>query len=341
MPYIQNGLLLRSDSPMCGGVIMMQPVQMSTAGLTLLWQTGALIGRFQDRMKRYGLKMGMTELLIRQMDYITTRQVRLKMRHSGKPQWGIEHMKKIIAILFLLAITGRAAATDNICAVGFASNKEVSVNIYDATAQSELLAYTSTGVAEYATGYGLSTYCYEGATVPTVCNKLILNWHDDSTPVAIASETKIWDCAAAASSLTPAEIWAYINRSLTSPAYVLPVMQGSIYNPVATPNKEVPVFRGDTPRIIFALFDSADKPADYTGWTPSFGAKAAPKDTAYAIAVKTATWTNAAKGQGYFELTATETAVSRSLFGELELVNGAQHLTAMKFTLKIMDDIVK
>lgn len=115
----------------------------------------------------------------------------------------------------------------------------------------------------------------------------------------------------------------------------LPALQGQVYTAVATQSKDVSIVRGDTPRITF------DLGADYTGWTPRFGAKASPVDTSYVIAVKNATWTDASKGQGYVDLTATDTAASGKLFGEIELVNGTQHLTAIKFNLKIVEDVIK
>ncbi|MRR15696.1 MAG: hypothetical protein EG826_04480 [Deltaproteobacteria bacterium] len=117
--------------------------------------------------------------------------------------------------------------------------------------------------------------------------------------------------------------------------YVLPVMQGVVYTATAVKNREVVIVQGDTPRIIF------DLGADYTGWTPYFGAKAALGDTAYAIAPKAGAWSDAAEGAGYIDLTAIDTAIRGRYPAEIELRNGTQRLTAMKFTLKIIDAVIK
>lgn len=115
---------------------------------------------------------------------------------------------------------------------------------------------------------------------------------------------------------------------------VLPAIQGQAYTAVALQSKEVTIVRGDTPRIVF------DLGADYTGWSPKFGAKASAADTAYVIAVKDGAWTAEATGVGYIDLTAAETATAGRLYAELELRNGASRLTAVKFTLKIVEDII-
>jgi hypothetical protein len=95
------------------------------------------------------------------------------------------------------------------------------------------------------------------------------------------------------------------------------------------------IVQGDTPRIIF------DFGADYSGWTPSFGTKAALADTEYAINPKACTWIDDTTGKGYVDLSAAETAIRGKYFAEIELRNGTQRLTAMKFTLKIIDEVIK
>lgn len=115
----------------------------------------------------------------------------------------------------------------------------------------------------------------------------------------------------------------------------LPAMQGQIYTAVAVQSKEVIIIRGDTPRITFDLNH------DYTGWTVKFGAKSKPDDTTYVIDVKDGVWTSAANGEGYVDLTAAETAEAQKLYAELELRNGDQRLTAIKFILKIIEDVIK
>lgn len=131
-----------------------------------------------------------------------------------------------------------------------------------------------------------------------------------------------------------ADIWSAVTRTLTGSSVVLPVMQGAVYEATAMQSREVRIVRGDTPRITF------DLGADYTGWTIKFGAKANLSDTTYAIAVKDGTWTDASKGQGYVDLTSVETANAGVLIGELELRNGDQRLTAIRFKIVILEDVI-
>jgi len=116
---------------------------------------------------------------------------------------------------------------------------------------------------------------------------------------------------------------------------ILPVMEGAVYSALAVQDKEVNIVRGDTPTIFFDLH------GNYTGWTAKFGAKVKPKDTGYIIPVKNCTWTDASVGQGYFELTSTETANEAKLAGEIELTKDTKHLTAMRFILRIIEDVIK
>lgn len=132
-----------------------------------------------------------------------------------------------------------------------------------------------------------------------------------------------------------AAVWAAASRTLTTPGVVLPVMQGAVYMATAQQGVEVVIVQGDTPRMTFDFGD------DYTGWVPYFGAKAALADTDYAIDPKAATWSDDALGQGYVDLTALETAFTGKYFSEIELRNGDQRLTAMKFKLKIIDAVIK
>ena len=115
---------------------------------------------------------------------------------------------------------------------------------------------------------------------------------------------------------------------------VLPVMQGSVYTATALQGREVVIVRGDTPQITF------DLGADYTGWTPRFGAKAALGNTDYIIDPKDGSWSDASKGQGYVALTALETATTGRFFAEIEIRKDAQRLTAMKFYLKIVEGVI-
>ena len=116
---------------------------------------------------------------------------------------------------------------------------------------------------------------------------------------------------------------------------VLPVMQGQVYTATAIQDREVIIVQGDTPRITF------DLGANYAGWTPRFAAKDSLTDDSYFIAPKECTWTTATGGMGYVELTASETALRGKYHAEIELSQGAQRLTAMRFTLKIIAAIIK
>jgi hypothetical protein len=132
-----------------------------------------------------------------------------------------------------------------------------------------------------------------------------------------------------------AAVWAYASRTITSAPVILPVIQGQVYTATAIQGAEVVIVQGDTPTITFDFDD------DYTGWTPYFGAKAALADTVYAIDPKAGTWIDDALGQGTVVLTAAETATVGKYYAEIELRNGTQCLTAMKFTLKIIGEVIK
>jgi hypothetical protein len=116
---------------------------------------------------------------------------------------------------------------------------------------------------------------------------------------------------------------------------IFPVMQGQVYTATAVQKRTVEIIRGDTPTISFNLG------ADYTGWTPYFGAKSALADTTYAINPKSGSWVNAALGTGTVELTATETATAGQYYAEIELRRGESKLTAMQYLLTILEDVIK
>lgn len=120
-----------------------------------------------------------------------------------------------------------------------------------------------------------------------------------------------------------------------SSVVVLPVMQGRVYTATALQGRDVAVIQGDTPRIVF------DLGADYSTWTPYFGAKANLDDDEYAIAPKAGAWSTPASGQGYVDLTATDTATIGRFAAEIELRNGDSRLTAQKFGLKILAAVIR
>ena len=164
----------------------------------------------------------------------------------------------------------------------------------------------------------------------------------------IAIDTTGWDageyavfCTLLISSVNPAGFCGSFRlRAAGAPipgaSVILPVMQGVVYSATAMQDRDVVIVQGDTPRVTFNLGK------DYSGWTPYFGAKAKLSDAAYAIGPQAATWIDGGvKGHGYVDLTAAQTAKCGKLFSEIELRNGAQRLTAMKFTLKIIDAVIK
>ncbi|MBI5634862.1 MAG: hypothetical protein HZA15_15450 [Nitrospirae bacterium] len=222
-------------------------------------------------------------------------------------------MRKIIITLMLLMGVMNAApanATTTVSVCNMPSAAAVEIRVYDNTDSAEDVAWTATGVTERAVG--LSKSCYHYDATLTAAHTYQIDWRDAATPTKVASDT-----------VTP------------DAAIVLPVMQGQIYTAVASQAREVVIIRGDTPRITF------DLGAAYSGWTPKFGAKASPSDTAYVIAVKDATWTDATAGEGYVDLTAAETATVGKLSAEIELQNGTQRLTAIKFKLTIREDVIR
>lgn len=115
---------------------------------------------------------------------------------------------------------------------------------------------------------------------------------------------------------------------------VLPVMQGSVYTVTALQQRTVTLVQGDTPTLTF------DFGADYQGWTATFGAKQNAADALYAMAPRVCTWLDAAVGQGSVLLTSADTALSGKLAAEVELTNGATTLTALRFSLVILPEII-
>jgi len=124
-------------------------------------------------------------------------------------------------------------------------------------------------------------------------------------------------------------------EGLWGATYTLPAIQGQVYSAVAVASQTVEIVRGDTPRIVIDLED------DYSGWTAAFAAKVSLDDVTYAIGPKNCVWTDATLGQCYIDLTAVDTASVGRYKAEIELTQGDQHLTAMKLTLRIIDDVIK
>lgn len=115
---------------------------------------------------------------------------------------------------------------------------------------------------------------------------------------------------------------------------ILPVMQASVYTATATQKKEVKIKRGDTTRIYF------DLGGGYTGWDAYFGAKSSKNATSYIIAPAICVWTDVSQGQGYKDLSSSDTGAVQKLYAEIELRQGSSRLTAIDFILIIEQDII-
>ena len=134
---------------------------------------------------------------------------------------------------------------------------------------------------------------------------------------------------------TAQQVWEYVTRTLTSAGLVLPAFQASVATSYARQTVPVEVVKGDTISCI-----PFDLNADYTGWTAKFAAKEKITDTTYAIAVKDASWTNEAAGEGCIALTSSETNLTPGdYFAELKLYSGVNPLTAIKFKLKVVSSV--
>lgn len=284
----------------------------------------------------------------------------------------------LVALCSMLYAPVVSAATVGVCNMPSAGT--VQVQIYDITTVAETVAWTTTGVSERANGQGKSCYYYNAALTAgneyqidwkdnsspiKTASEIIAEFQtmvdakistrstyaggavaSVTAPVTVGTNSDKAGYSLAVTPPTVTDIWGALlpgaygagtaGKILGSyPAVVLPVLQGQAYTAVAAQSKEISIIRGDTIRITFDLGTNYS-----AGWTPKFGAKSNPADTAYVIAVKDATWTDATKGQGYVDLTSTETGAVGRLYGEIELRNGAQRLTAIKFVLKISQDVI-
>jgi hypothetical protein len=121
---------------------------------------------------------------------------------------------------------------------------------------------------------------------------------------------------------------------VTGSAILLPPMSVRAYTTLSQ-SRTVVTTRGDTPTVTF------DLGADYTGWAPYFAVKALIADPEYAIAPKVCTWSNAAIGMCYVDLTAEDTGTAGKYIAEIELRKGSKRLTVSRFALDIGEDIIK
>lgn len=123
-------------------------------------------------------------------------------------------------------------------------------------------------------------------------------------------------------------------NAIEAETIVLPPITGRAYSSVVQQNVKVDIVQGDTPRLTF------DVEEDYSGWSVYFGAKTKASDSVYVIDPKEGGWTDASVGQGYIDLTSTDTSTVGKIYGEIELRNGDQRLTPIKFTLNIIAAII-
>ena len=95
-------------------------------------------------------------------------------------------MRKILLSgLILLSLSCFAqAATLSVCSMP--SAKTVQIRVYDITATTETVAWTSTSVTERANGQGKSCYYYT-ATL-TAAHDYQVDWKDNSSPIKTAGE---------------------------------------------------------------------------------------------------------------------------------------------------------
>lgn len=206
------------------------------------------------------------------------------------------------------------------------SGQSMEVRVFDVTSATLVQDWTAMGVVERVVdaGLGISNYYY--TVMLNSGEAYIIDWRNRATPTQVASET-----------LSNTDTWLDASVAAVSggaASVVLPPIQGQVYTAVAVEQQTVRVVQGDTPTLTFNLG------ANYTGWTAEFGA-ALPLGGALVMPVRNAAWTNAAQGQGNIALTAADTARPGSYYAELKLLNGAQVLTAIKFTVQVLPSVIQ
>lgn len=94
-------------------------------------------------------------------------------------------INRILSALCLLLLSAPvSAAVVSVCNMPSAAT--VQVRVYDITATTETVAWTSTGVTERANGQGKS--CYNYTATLTAGHDYQIDWQDNSTPVRTAGE---------------------------------------------------------------------------------------------------------------------------------------------------------
>lgn len=115
---------------------------------------------------------------------------------------------------------------------------------------------------------------------------------------------------------------------------IMPALAGTISQSYALSAQVVSLVRGDSTRLTFNLG------VDRTGWDPYFAMRVKGSGR-YVVPEKAASWIDATLGTGYVDLSAVENVVVGTMEAEIELRNGEQRNTAMRFSVNVIDDVVK
>lgn len=153
-----------------------------------------------------------------------------------------------------------------------------------------------------------------------------------AVPQLAAIVSGILDAAAAAHNIE-GTIGAKIN--LEAAPVIIPLITGTSSNIVLTNNTKITIKRGDTYRLVFSLG------RDCTNWTAWFGAKKRSIQTTYDMALRLVNYSDQGAGTGYIDLSASDTALAGTYYGELELRNGISRNTPECYIFTIVDDIVR
>ena len=157
------------------------------------------------------------------------------------------------------------------------------------------------------------------------------------------------------------DIWSYVTRSLTdkdgfaptvgeidtqlstthgagvwgsASSYILPIDIANAKSNVLYNEIYKTLTRGDSVLFTFVLNQ------DCSGWTPYFGIKKNIYDNAYLLEPKELTWVNDDIGSATIPLNTTETDLIGECVGEVELRNGTDRITVLRYYLTFVKDVV-
>jgi hypothetical protein len=238
-------------------------------------------------------------------------------------------------------------------------NGGATVKVQDVTVPSSpVLIQDTTAVGVVELPYTATKSCYTYDITPTQGHDYMGIFTDESTPARVVPaylsryETYIDAPVSEAAGDDAATIWAYADRQITS-AYtdegtprdmagtggaasiIIPAIASSPYSTTAVQKLPLKIVSGNTPTVTFTLG------SNYTDWHVWFGCKKQITDTAYSLAVREATWTNAATGAGYITLTAAETDIAMTHICDTTVKKDAAVLTAARFTLVVEPAVFK